>query len=474
MIRNLSTLILTTTLCLVSTGVLGAPASSQKNKKKSAATYGPLQAPQRPSSQLDDVRRRQDEALLKGQKEKEIREEMQALQMILGNKLRKDGKNELLLRRAFLFYKLGRARLLTNKNPQVNKAQYFTEANKAVADLIRYHKNKEIVLTKAQQALLLFIRGSIAQELGHEKDYISDFSLSIKLDPNLPQSSSMALILGETYFDKDKYKEAIAWYQKLKNQYDSHQRSIADFKTGWSWLLLKKFDYAQFYFLRVANQNKAQSFRDEAVRALAYIIAQNKSEKWIVNFSRTALKDESLRLIFLTTVIQNIHTQDKTKVPYLLFSEVYRHTKEPGAKIKILGMLISYEKREVPTLGQKKAFEYLEGLVQKNPQLPWKTWMTDGLDLEPDIRGYVQILSDYYVGKIPTKLKLEKPQIVDLLNREIVFYIQYLMTPLTKKPMLNLWLDLIHREQNPQMAMQAIQVIGQLQPPAADALRRAR
>lgn len=433
-----------------------------------------FKAPQRPTSQLEEVRRRQDLALLKGQKEKELQEEMQALEMILNNKLRKDGKNELLLRRAFLMYKIGRARLLTNFNPKMSKGQYFADSSKAVADLVNFHKKREITLTKSQQALLLFIRGSISQELGNEKDYIDDFALAIKMDPKLPQSASMALILGETFFEKEKYKEAIGWYQKLKDQLDPHQRSIADFKTGWSWLLLKESNYAQFYFLRVANQNQSQSFRDESVRALAYIIAQSKGEKWIVEFSRKSLKDEGLRLLFLTTVIQNIHNQDKTKVPYLLFSEVYRSTKEPSAKIKVLGLLIGYEKREVPTLGQKKAFEYLESLVKKNPQLAWKSWMTEVLDLEPDIRGYIQILSDYYVGKIPTKLTLEKPQVVDLLNREIIFYVQYLMTPQTKKPMLNLWVDLVHREQNIQMAETALATIAAMNPPAPDEYRRAR
>lgn len=441
---------------------------------KSEASTEQFKAPQRPNSQLEEVRRRQDDALLKGQKEKELKEEMQALEMILGNKLRKEGKNELLLRRAFLFYKLGRARLLSSYNPRMSKSQYFADASKAVVELVEYHKKKEVILTKSQQALLLFIRGSISQELGNEKNYIDDFSLAIKLDPKLPQSPSMALILGETYFEKEKYKEAIGWYQKLKDQYDFHQRSIADFKTGWSWLLLKETNYAQFYFLRVANQKQADSFRDEAVRALAFIIAQSRTEKWIVEFSRKSLKEESLRLVFLTSVIQNIHNQDKTKVPYLLFSEVYKNTKEPSAKIKILGLLISYEKREVPTLGQKKAFEYLEGLVKKNPQLAWQNWMTEVLDLEPDIRAYIQILSDYYVGKIPTKLTLEKPQVVDLLNREIIFYIQFLMTPRTRKPMLNLWVDLVHREQNILMAKSALEIIGGLTPPAPSELRRAR
>lgn len=454
--------------------LLTPPVFAKTEKKPQSKAQSSFQLYQRPTSQLADVRRRQDEALLKGQKEKELQEEMQALEMILNNKLRKDGKNELLLRRSFLFYKIGRAKLLTGYKPGTPKDSYFANATRAVNELVDYHKKKEIVLTKSQQALLLFIRGSISQELGDEKKYIDDFALAIKLDSKLPQATSMALILGETYFEKEKYKEAIAWYQKLKDQYDPHQKSIADFKTGWSWLLLKESNYAQFYFLRVANQNLSQSFRDESVRALAYIIAQEKNETWIVQFSRKSLKDEGLRLLFLTTVIQNIHNQDKTKVPYLLFSELYKSTKEPSAKIKVLGLLIQYEKREVPTLGQKKAFEYLENLVKKNPQLQWKTWMTEVLDLEPDIRGYIQILADYYVGKIPTKLTLEKPQVVDLLNREIVFYVQYLMTNQTRKPMLNLWIDLVHREQNIAMAEQSLAMIGSLQPAAPEEFRRAK
>lgn len=430
--------------------------------------------PPRPTSEMENVRRRQDQAMLKGAHEKELRQELEALNLILGNKLRKDGKNELLLRRAFIYYKIGRSRLLAQPGSKTPKAHFFREATAAVNELVSLSKNRDIVLTKSQQALLLFIRGSVSQELMQEKNYMDDFSLAIKLDPKLPQSPSMALILGETYFEKEKYKDAIAWYQKLKTQYDPHQKSIADFKTGWAWLLLKEEKNAQFYFLRVANQVQSESFREDSVRALAFITSQNRSERWIVEFSRKSIVDEKLRLLYLSTVIQNIHSIDKTKVPYLLFSELYKRTKDPAAKIKVLGQLIAFERREIPTLGQKRAFEYLETLVRNNPQLSWKKWMTEVLDLETDLRSYIQILADHYVGKLPAKLTLQKEQIVDLLNREIQFYITYLMTDSTRKPMLNLWLDLIHREQNREMAQKAVEMIKALQPPATGELRRAR
>jgi len=442
-------------------------------------TSKPEQAPERrspprPGSEMENVRRRQDQAILKGQQEKELRQELEALNLILANKLRKDGKNELLLRRAFIFYKIGRARMLAAPGTKIAKTIYFKEATQAVQELVEYHRKRELTLTVAQQALLLFIRGSVAQELEQEQNYIEDFTRAIRLDPKIPQAPSMALILGETYFEKEQYKEAIVWYQKLKNQYDPHQKSIADFKTGWSWLLLKEEKNAQFYFLRVANQNKSESFREESVKALAFIISQSRNERWIVQFSRKSLVDEKLRLAFLSAVIQNINNIDKTKVPYLLFSELYKRTKEPAAKIKVLGLLIAFERREIPTIGQKRAFEYLETLVRNNPQLTWRTWMTEAVDLEGHLRSYIQILADHYVGKIPAKLDLQKEQIVDLLNRQIQFYVLYLMNDGTRKPMLNLWLDLIHREQNRDIAVKAVEMIGALQPAAPIELRRAR
>ncbi len=428
----------------------------------------------RPTDTKTRLRKDQDQALFRGAQEKQLRQEMEALNLILKNKLRKDGKNELLLRRAFLYYKIGRSRLLSQPNSKTPKAHYFKDATQAVNELEKMHQRKDVVLTPSQQALLLFIRGSIAQELNNEQQYMEDFARSIRITTKIPQSASMALILGETHFDKEKYKEAIAWYQKLKNQYDPHQKSIADYKTGWSWLLLKNEKNAQFYFLRVANQNKTDSFREDAIRALAFIIAPSKSEKWIVAFSRKSILDPKHRLLFLSAVIQNMHNVDKTKVPYLVFSELYKNTKEPDAKIRVLGQLIAFERREIPTLGQKRAFEYLETLVTRNPQLTWRKWMVEVMDLENDLRGYIQILSDHYVGKLPGKLELTKLQIVDLLNREILFYVTYLMTESTTKPMLNLWIDLIHRERNSEMAQKAIETIKAVQPPATDELRRVR
>src|SRR5690349_5698058 len=61
-----------------------APVAATNNNSNNSFTS------KRPGSQLDEVRRRQDEAMLRGAKEKELKEEMQALEMILGNKLRKD------------------------------------------------------------------------------------------------------------------------------------------------------------------------------------------------------------------------------------------------------------------------------------------------------------------------------------------------------------------------------------------------
>lgn len=430
--------------------------------------------PTKPKSELQRIRQRDDQALLRGQQEKELKNELQALELILNNKLRKDGKNELLLRRAFIYFKIGRARLLANPQSNQSKANYFREATQAVNDINALAKAQEIVLTKSQQALLLFIRGSIFQEIGPEKQFIDDFAQAIKIDPKLPQSPSMALILGETYFDKENYKLALAWYQKLKDQYEPHQKSIADFKSGWAWLLLKETKNAQFYFLRVANQKQTDSFREDSVRALAFIVSQNKSENWIVEFAKKSILDEPLRLIFLSAAIQNFYNNDKTKVPYRLFGELYKRTTDPASKIKVLGQLITFERREIPTVGQNKAFAYLESLVKKKPELPWREWMEQSPDLEPDIRGYIQNFSDYYVGKVNVKLGYSKPDVVQILHRQLLFYSLYLMNSTTQKPTMNLWLDLIHREQSFKMITDVINVLNQLKPVPLDELERAK
>ena len=447
-------------------GLMAAPAAYAQNKASNV--------PVKPQSELQRIRQREDQALLKGQQEKELKNELQALELILNNKLRKDGKNELLLRRAFIYFKIGRARLLADPKSNKPKALYFKEATQAVNDLNALAKAQEVVLTKSQQALLLFIRGSIFQEIGPEKQFIDDFAQAIKIDSKLPQSASMALILGETYFDKENYKQALAWYQKLKDQYEPHQKSIADFKSGWAWLLLKQTQNAQFYFLRVANQKKSESFREDSVRALAFIVSQNKSENWIVEFAKKSIIEENLRLIFLSAAIQNFYNNDKTKVPYRLFGELYKRTQAPAAKIKVLAQLISFERREIPTVGQNKAFAYLESLVKKNPELPWREWMKESPDLEPDIRGYIQNFSDYYVGKVNVKLNFKKPEVVQILHRQLLFYSLYLMNTSTQKPTMNLWLDLIHREQSFEMITDVIAVLNQLKPVPMDELERAK
>lgn len=433
-----------------------------------------ITVPAKPKSELQRIRQKDDQALLRGQQEKELKNELQALELILNNKLRKDGKNELLLRRAFIYFKIGRARLLTNQQSALSKASYFREATQAVNDINLLAKTKEVVLTKSQQSLLLFIRGSIFQEIGPEKQFIDDFAEAIKIDPKLPQSASMALILGETFFDKENYKLALAWYQKLKDQYEPHQKSIADFKSGWAWLLLKETKNAQFYFLRVANQKQTDSFREDSVRALAFIVSQNKTENWIVEFAKKSILEEPLRLILLSAAIQNFYNNDKTKVPYRLFGELYKRTTDPASKIKVLGQLISFERREIPTVGQNKAFAYLESLVKKKPELPWREWMSQSPDLEPDIRGYIQNFSDYYVGKVNVKLEYNKPEVVQILHRQLLFYSLYLMNSSTQKPTMNLWLDLIHREQSFKMITDVINILNQLKPVPIDELERAK
>jgi hypothetical protein len=431
--------------------------------------------PIKPGSELSRLRIRQDQALLKGQQEKELRNELQALELILNNRLRKDGKNELLLRRAFLYFKIGRAKLLSQTNLTMPKADYFKEASRAVFELETLSKTKEIDLTNSQKALLLFIRGSIHQELDAESKMIEDFATAIKIDQKLPQATSMGLILGETYFDKENYREALAWYQKLKNQYDHDQRSVADFKSGWSWLLMKEQKNAQYYFLRVANQKQTESFREDSVKALAYLVSQNRSEAWIVEFAKKSLVDEPLRIVFLGAVIQNSYNIDKTKVPYQLFNELFKRTQAPQAKIKVLVQLITFERREIATMGQKRAFDYLDSLVKKNSQLPWRDYIKETTSLEPDLRGYIQNFSDYYVGNVPNKvMKLDKKVVVDTLHKQLIFFSRNLMTEETKKPTINLWLDLIHREESLPMVNDVIELLSQINPPPHNEIERAR
>ncbi|MFN9066092.1 MAG: tetratricopeptide repeat protein, partial [Bdellovibrionales bacterium] len=253
------------------------------------------------------------------------------------------------------------------------------------------------------------------------------------------------------------------------------QRSVADFKSGWSWLLMKEPKNAQFYFLRVANQKQTESFREDSVKALAYLVSQNRNEAWIVEFAKKSLIDESLRLVFLSAVIQNSYNIDKTKVPYRLFNELFKRTQAPQAKVKVLAQLITFERREIATLGQKKAFDYLDSLVKKNTQLPWREFIKETSSLESDLRGYIQNFSDYYVGKVPNKvMKLEKNLVVETLHKQLFFFTRHLLTEETKKPTINLWLDLIHREQSLPMVNEVVEFLSQLNPPPVNEIERAR
>lgn len=384
---------------------------------------------------------------------KKTKELIQAIDLILKNDRQVEAKVDLYVKKSYLLYSLGKkAKFNSPQDAQDTKGTtdetpYF-EQSLSIVDQLQTLDRKKPLLSNQQRAFMHFIRGSINYELNKEKEMLKEYLLSLSYNKSTAQAASMELIIAEYYFENDKFDDAIAHYQSLYKIYDYQQKAIADYKTAWCYLIKKNYAKSESYFLRAINIKSPHSLVEDSIKDLAYISTQLRNEEQNLAFSRKTFPDVIKRGSFLLSLIRHMYAIDKKRIPYKLFNDAFKINKVLKEKVQILGILISYERREYPTKGQITAFGHMLNLVTKLKPDKVREYLVEAKQLPSDLEYYIKIFIDGYLQKIQSRKITDRKQFTDSLNKMIPFYIEYFATDKNILTYYSLWIDIGRREEN--------------------------
>jgi tetratricopeptide (TPR) repeat protein len=383
---------------------------------------------------------------------KKTKELLEAIDMILKNDKQIESKVDLYIKKAYLLYSLGKKmKLQVDQNGNSKPASYmpYFDQSMVIADQLVNIDKKKPLLSKQQHALIHFVRGSIGFELGKDSEMLQEFLASLSYDSTTRQSASMSLIIAEYYFDHDKFDDAIQSYQKLYAQYDSQQKGIADYKTAWCYLIQKNPQKAEAFFIQGINIRPEHSLVDDSIRDLAFVSTQLRNEEQNLAFAMQVFgKNLNYRAAFLLALIRQMFAIDKKRIPYKLFNEAFKTNRSLNEKVQILGILISYERREYPTKGQIIAFNHLYSLAAKTKPEKIGEMLAAAKQLSEDLEFYIKIFVDGYMQKIQAVKISDRSQFTEALNKMIPFHLDHFGVEKNVILYYSLWIDIARKEEN--------------------------
>lgn len=383
---------------------------------------------------------------------KKTRDLIQAIDMILKNDKVIDSKVDLYIKKSSLLYNLGKKIKISvtpESDPKTASFMPYFDQSITIADQLLAIDKKKPVLSLKQKALIHFVRGSINYELNKDQEMLAEYQTSLAFDKTTPQSGSISLIIAEYYFDHDRFDDSILNYQALYNLYDHQQKAIADYKTAWAYLIKKDPTKAEFFFLRAVNAKPAHSLTEDSLRDLAYVSTLIRSEDQNLAFSRKNFTGRDyLRAGYLLALIRHLYAIDKKKIPYKLFNEAFKANRSLKEKAQILGILISYERREYPTKGQIVAFNHLHTLAAKTKPQKVAEMLAEAKQLPDDLEAYIKIFVDGYMQKIRSQRITEKGQFTEVLNKMIPFYLEHFAVEKNLLIYYSLWIDIAQKEED--------------------------
>lgn len=378
-----------------------------------------------------------------------IKEQIDAIDLILKNDRQVDSKVELYVQKSYLLYNLGRKlRFHSSLKEEERKSQSlaaFDQSQSINKQLLGIDEKKPL-LSKARKAIIHYIRGSIAFEMNQEDLMVKEYLTSLEYDSTTPQASSMSLVIAEVYFDRDQFDKAIEKYQSLYTIHGPQQKGIADYKTAWCFLIQKKYDKAEFHFVRAARIKPQHLLTEDAIKDLAYVSTQVRSEDENLEFAKATFGEVSQRGPFLLALIRNLFAIDKKKIPYKIFNEAFKINKNLKEKLQVLSMLVSFERREYPTKGQIVAFEHLYNVTQKIKADKAKAALNENKNLGYDLEVYIRLFVDGYVQKIQAQKITDRGQFIQMLYKLVPYYLKYFAEEKDLYTYYALWMDIAKKE----------------------------
>ncbi|MCK6598317.1 MAG: hypothetical protein L6Q37_08135, partial [Bdellovibrionaceae bacterium] len=369
-----------------------------------------------------------------------LEKQVKALQLILKNEKDRGKKINLYLRLSYLHVSIAKkysVKRIAGEKISIAEKRHLDEADKIIAFLLKNIENNNKALST-----LYNIKGLVSYELDKVSETVENFLKSIELNPSNNQAEVMALFVGEYYFDQEKYEEAIKYYQLFYKRMNLNQKSLSDYKVAWSYLNLKELDKAEHQFMKVIKENLDSGTTEDAYKDLAFILTQNQDEVGLITKVNLFTNSNEIKskLYYFCLLFYLQSSKDKTRES--LFKEVLHLQKDYYEQLKILALKVSFEKRDIPTLGMNQALEKVDAkLNSAKSDIREKFLKNDSKLLEDESEYNIRTHIDAYSGKLKTEQNLSKKQISDVLIKLIGTHLRWFPESKKKNILYNLWID---------------------------------
>jgi tetratricopeptide (TPR) repeat protein len=371
---------------------------------------------------------------------KKIETQIKAINLIIKTESDNQKKIDLFIRRSQLYISAARTiglkrTRLADMGPVEKK--YLDSAKKTLEDLLKFSKDKPKRLGS-----IYYLLGMIEYEFERYDKVRDYFILSVKLDMKNPLATTMALMVGELDFDRDRFQEAIKSYQWLYKIMNPREKALADYKTAWSFIGLNDQESAKKYLIRVVRVNGEGSFVEDSLRDLAFLVAQKDDEQETIRFGTDNFADLAQRAKFYYHSLAYYLQRDKKKSRQPLFMEILAVEKDPYQRARILALKVSYERKEYPTVESFKAMAEMDNHIKKmDPALKEKFFFQEGGNLEDNSEAIIKNFVDAYTGRLNMPEKLTKDYIITALKKLIEIHLRLFPNSSKQDQIYSLWMD---------------------------------
>lgn len=289
-----------------------------------------------------------------------------------------NSKPELLLRMAELL--LEKARLLKDRETKIilemsSEQRRRTNMKKAFATSNKYfiqaQRTCQLIAKKFPRYKNLgdvyYIMAFNYKEFGDEKKAERYFGAALKATRSgTPGYRRSQLALAETYYNQQRYKEAVPLYESALRSKDTRWWTKDAFNLSWSYFRLKNYDQAISTIREVARLSSSKNYVDmsqEVSRDLAFFYTEAGRTKEAVDFYKNKGGDVADNLLRVGVQLKN---QGKFTVAEATLEEALANAKDDQQRAKVHVELLSVYEKFGKTDKHLASCQALAGLHAKN------------------------------------------------------------------------------------------------------------
>jgi hypothetical protein len=250
--------------------------------------------------------------------------------------------------------------------------------------------------------------------------------------------------LAEFYFDSERFNDAVTMYSKYRTQLSPQQGYLADYKTAWSYLSLGRDGEAEKYFTALARDPKAGDLSRDALRDLAFVQTQHRSDSEILaTAERTFGEDQARKTEYLSSVYFNFHRQSEVANHPRILAELLKLESKPEKRIQFWLAEVRSKQKEYASRSHYEMYNKLIREIAGIPREDRAQALKDVLgEIETETEAVVRVYAETYSGAKQNPEKIAKTDLASSLQKLIQNHLQLFPKSSARPVIYRLALDL--------------------------------